>query len=130
MDSIVCLCKGVKKYDIIHEIINGSHTVEKVKEKLGVTNGICKGERCKSTIEYFIKEYKDYKPSQSEDIHSEVDFLVCYCKQIKKSEIIESINKGYDTTQKLKEKLNVTNGICIGERCKNNIEKIIENNKK
>lgn len=126
MDTILCLCKGIKKYEIIDTIIKGAHTVDDIKEKLGVTSGLCGGERCKTSIEYFIEQYKDCKPSQEEYVYNQMDTLVCFCKQIKKSDIIDAINDGYDTVDKLKEKLNVTNGICIGERCRENIEEIIK----
>lgn len=127
MDSIICLCKKIKKYEIIEAIVRGNHTVEDIKKVTGATSGLCDGKRCTPKIEELIKEYKnykieDFKSNQSQDM----DSIVCLCKQVKKSEIIEEIKNGCDSIEKLKEKILVTSGVCCGKRCASKIQELIK----
>lgn len=55
--------------------------------------------------------------------------IICKCKGIKESEIINAIKNNIDTYEKLKSLTGAGDGRCKGLRCKKKIEKLIEENK-
>lgn len=46
----VCICKGIKKREILARIRAGASTVEEVRKATGAGSGSCKGERCTPRI--------------------------------------------------------------------------------
>lgn len=54
---------------------------------------------------------------------------VCLCQNITEEIIIESVKNGAHSYEDVKEATKAGAGCCKGRRCKENIEKIIEENK-
>lgn len=57
-NSLVCLCKGISKEEIISEVKKGSVKLKEIKQNTTAGTGICCGIRCKKNIKQIIKEYK------------------------------------------------------------------------
>lgn len=55
--------------------------------------------------------------------------VVCKCKKIEKSVIVDAIKNGADTYEKVKEVTGAGSGFCKGKRCKEQIEELINENK-
>ena len=55
---------------------------------------------------------------------------VCLCRGITEEKIIEAVKAGANTYQDIKEETGAGTGGCNGDRCRYEIEKIIEENNK
>ncbi|MBC8630450.1 (2Fe-2S)-binding protein [[Eubacterium] tenue] len=54
---------------------------------------------------------------------------VCLCKGITKETIVDAIKNGANTVEKVKDATGATAGSCQGARCRETIEKLIQENK-
>ena len=54
---------------------------------------------------------------------------LCLCKGITKETIVDAIKNGANTVEKVKDATGATTGPCQGARCRETIEKLIEENK-
>lgn len=55
--------------------------------------------------------------------------IVCLCKGIPEETIIEAIKEGATTFEEVREKTGAGTGFCQGARCKETIQRLIEEHK-
>lgn len=55
--------------------------------------------------------------------------IVCLCKNVSEETIVDAIKNGADTFEKIQEATGAGTGFCGAARCKETIERLIEENK-